>query len=187
MYNVPTRSTSESKMVIAGIGCVASQVLDMAKQMITMSLVIIVVLKVIFGIYIIPSSSMEPTLKHPSVALGYSLPYFFGNPMPERGDIVVFTDPENAQRQLVKRVIGIPGDSISFSGGDVYLNGERLEELYVKEPHSTYCIESFEVPEGHVFVMGDNRLNSKDSRFLQERYISVDSIKSEVILPSSRR
>lgn len=93
----------------------------------------------------------------------------FGSP--ERGDVVVFTPPEPGEdKPYIKRVIGLPGDEIDVRNNHVYVNGIELDEEYVGGRDST-CPSGWQncgpltVPEGSVFVMGDNRTNSEDSRF----------------------
>ncbi len=82
---------------------------------------------------------------------------------PQRGDIIVLRPPMDSQVEFVKRLIGLPGDTILIKGGKVYVNDVLLNEPYIKEvPLSTYG--PFTVPEGRYFVMGDNRNHSSDSR-----------------------
>ena len=86
--------------------------------------------------------------------------------MPERGDIVIFYSDEE-QETMVKRVIGLPGETITFVGGHVYVDGERLDEsAYLEDSVVTEPGEQdeFVVPDGCIFVLGDNRNNSSDSR-----------------------
>lgn len=90
---------------------------------------------------------------------------------PTRGDVIVFRSPQNAEKDLTKRVIGVPGDIVSIQNGMVYLNGQVLDEsAYIKGEVQTYGGEflkegeSVTVPENHYFVLGDNRPFSSDSR-----------------------
>ena len=85
---------------------------------------------------------------------------------PERGDIIVLNPPVRSDKPYIKRVIALPGETIAVRDGEVYVNGEPLEEGYIAEPpRYTYPFNAGEytVPEGNVFVMGDNRNNSSDS------------------------
>jgi signal peptidase I len=95
---------------------------------------------------------------------------------PERGDIVVFDPPTTHDKPYIKRVIGLPGETISFEGGDVYIDGTALDESYIDD-HITECdggCTSGTVPPGHVYVLGDNRDNSSDSR--QFGFVEIDDI-----------
>lgn len=87
---------------------------------------------------------------------------------PRRGDIVVFTPPVASDRPYIKRVIGLPGDTIRFASGYVFVNDERLNEPYQESPE-TFCTGAEHcrllVPTNMVYVLGDNRTNSADSRF----------------------
>jgi signal peptidase I len=94
-----------------------------------------------------------------------------------RGDIVVFKYPDEPERDFIKRVIGLPGETLELRNKKVYVNGQPLDEPYVHflEPaHNAQEVTSFDVrerygpvqvPDGHYFVMGDNRDNSQDSRY----------------------
>jgi signal peptidase I len=85
-----------------------------------------------------------------------------------RGDLIVFERPEGESageiKDLIKRVVGLPGERIEQRDGDVYVDGDLLEEPYLEDGTETTNLEPQTVPEGHVFVMGDNRGDSMDSR-----------------------
>ncbi|BCZ46624.1 hypothetical protein psyc5s11_26910 [Clostridium gelidum] len=95
----------------------------------------------------------------------------------KRGSIIVFYSQE-LDKLLVKRLIGIPGDKIEIKDGIVFVNGDRLEEDYVKNIDDYNGI--FEVPEGKYFFLGDNRPNSNDSRFWKNPYILSNDIEGKV-------
>ena len=137
-----------------------------------------VVFKFIIQIAWVPSGSMETTLPTKSAMLGWQLPFVVSDPVPDRGDIVTFWN-EELNKVLVKRVIGLPGDEISFSGGYVYVNGEQLEEPYLMAQGVTECDETFTVPEGCFFPLGDNRTGSFDARFWETPYIPVSAIQAK--------
>lgn len=94
---------------------------------------------------------------------------------PERGDIIVLRDPSNPNVDLIKRVIGLPGDKLEIFEGAVYINDYRLEEPYIQRPWSD-SRPAVLVPENHYFVLGDNRDNSKDSRSSAIGFIPGDLI-----------
>jgi signal peptidase I len=124
--------------------------------------------------YRIPSSSMEPTLHgcegcNNDRVMANKFIYRFTEP--ERGQIVVFRSVEDDDTLLIKRVIGIPGDRIQLRGGTLYVNGKPQQEPYVHaNPCRRYLPKTcafgpVAVPRGHLFLMGDNRAVSHDSRF----------------------
>ena len=110
----------------------------------------------------VESISMEPNLTPGDFVIVNKLAYRFSN-SPSYGDIVVFRYPLNPdQIPYIKRVIGVPGDNIHISDGNVYINGNILNEPYIME--LTGRGGDWTVPENSLFVMGDNRNNSSDSR-----------------------
>lgn len=94
----------------------------------------------------------------------------------KHGDIVVFDAKPIDNEAFIKRVIGLPNDTVEIKEGHVYVNGELLKEDYLKEGTNTFMDVSLKVPEGKLFVLGDNRGNSKDSRMIG--CISMDKVKS---------
>ena len=125
----------------------------------------------------VPSESMEPTILRNHFIVNLRLNYLLGNPVPKHGTIIVFRENAEPNRLLVKRVIGLPGDTITFKQGRVYRNGDELEESYLMEQGVSYSVISeYSVPEGSLFVMGDNREYSNDSRFMEGTFVPVENI-----------
>lgn len=156
---------------------------DYGYMVITLA-VVFVVFKVLLQLAYVPSGSMETTIPTKTLLIGWRLPYVVSDPVPERGDIVTFWD-EEMNRVLVKRVIGLPGDTVSFSNGYTYINGEKLAEDYLPTQGITESGNTFDVPEGCIFVMGDNRTGSNDSRFLGQPYIPVENIQGRMLIAIS--
>jgi signal peptidase I len=129
-------------------------------------LVAFVVKTFLIQAFFIPSGSMLPTLHEEDRVLVNKLSYDLHDV--HRGDLVVFERPENEAagqiKDLIKRVVGLPGERIESRDGDVYIDGDLLEEPYLADGAETTGLEPQTVPEGHVFVMGDNRGDSMDSR-----------------------
>ncbi len=149
----------------------------------------------LFQAFFIPSGSMEPTLMPGDRVLVNKIPYYFGEP--QRGDIVVFSNPNpqavpdrgviggffhwlfeglGVQKpdydDFIKRVVGLPGDTVEFKGGNVYVNGTQLDEPYIFKDNgvpqttdpSPGGSAEWLVPDGDLLVFGDHRRDSADSR-----------------------
>lgn len=106
--------------------------------------------------------SMEPTLHDGQYLMVNKLAYRLG--MPGRGDIVVFPSPQDSGRALIKRVVGLPGEEVAISDGQVYINGARLSEPYLAVNHGLANWGPSVLGAGEYLVLGDNRNNSNDSR-----------------------
>jgi len=151
--------------------------------------------------FFIPSASMEPQLREGDRVVVSRLSYRLHDI--RRGDVIVFPSPavpaekegliaklahdvlesvalrDPGDRELIKRVIGLPGETIEGRGGRVYIGGRLLVEPYLKPEVSTSDFGPLEIPDGRIFVMGDNRTNSQDSRFIGT--IDVDTVVGRAI------
>ena len=128
---------------------------------IVIALVVSVNYFVVQGFYI-PSGSMRTTLLEGDRILVNKFIYKFGDP--HRGDVIVFKFPSNMKETLVKRVIGLPGDTVELTGGAMYVNSKKLKEPYV-QVNMQGEFGPKKVPFDQYFVMGDNRNISDDSRY----------------------
>lgn len=133
------------------------------REMLAVTIVILMVFSVVFRLHIVEGVSMEPTFRSGSIILGNHI-----SPQIEHGTIIV-CKPANYDQVIIKRVIGMPGDTvdIDFQTGIVYVNGEALKEDYIKAPTRADLGVEFPltVDAGCYFVLGDNRNNSLDSRY----------------------
>lgn len=113
-------------------------------------------------------ASMEKTFQTHDYILTSKIAYRLG--IPQRGDVVVFASLRNNEVDFIKRIIGVPGDRVMVKDTQVYLNGKLLEEPYITEPTNTFDNGFLKegvtvtVPENYLFVLGDNRTHSSDSR-----------------------
>jgi signal peptidase I len=134
--------------------------------LVVLALVIALLIKTfLFQAFFIPSESMVPTLRVHDRVLVNKLSYKL-HPV-HRGDIVVFKAPEGSDPgidDLVKRVIGLPGETVSAKDGHVFIDNKELPETYLPKGTITTPFSAVELPPDHYWVMGDNRGNSKDSR-----------------------
>ncbi|NLJ58694.1 MAG: signal peptidase I [Tissierellia bacterium] len=136
------------------------------------ALVIVLFLnKFIFILVTVPTGSMETAIM-PGDRLYVNR--LFNTENAKRGDILVFHSDEMNEK-LVKRLIGLPGETVEINlEGEVFINGEKIEEPYVRETRGT--AQSFKIPEGKYFFLGDNRPISVDARYWSNPYIAQDKI-----------
>ena len=134
----------------------------------------------------VPSGSMEKTIMTNSRMIGIRVSYLFEKP--DRGDIIVFHYPDDPKQIFVKRIIGLPGETVEMIDGITYIDGEAMEEDYINPDYWDRPIEGknyncgpFTVPADHYFVMGDNRGNSHDSRFWNNHFVSRKAIMGKAV------
>ncbi|HDP69930.1 MAG TPA: signal peptidase I [Actinobacteria bacterium] len=112
--------------------------------------------------FYIPSESMMPTLKPGDRLLVNKFIYRFNKPKP--GDIVVFLSPTDSKKDYIKRVIAVGDEEIEINDGQVFINNEPIKESYAEKDGDMSDFGPIKIPKGSVFMMGDNRANSSDSR-----------------------
>ncbi|MED3660377.1 signal peptidase I [Ureibacillus sp. FSL K6-8385] len=161
-----------------------NEVWEWTKALVIALLIAVVVRYFLFTPIVVDGESMMPTLKDGDKMIVNKIGYRFGEP--KRFDIVVFHAPEG--KDYIKRVIGLPGEHIEYKDDQLYINGEPVDEPYLDEYKSQltegqltqdFTLQDIDpnmdvIPEGYVFVMGDNRRYSKDSRHIG--VISEDDI-----------
>ena len=133
----------------------------------------------IVELYIVDGPSMKPTLQHEERLVVNKFIYRLRNP--EKGEILIFKYPRDTSRDFIKRVIATGGDTIEIKEGRVYVNDQLLKEDYILEKTRTEY-PKVTIPEGTVFVMGDNRNNSDDSRFADVGFVPLDLIKGKAVV-----
>ena len=137
----------------------------------------------------VPSGSMIPTIEEGDRLFGFRLAYLFSSP--KRGDIIIFEFPDNPPdeptRLFIKRIIGLPGETVRIKDNAVYITPPggteyKLDESAYGDPFRMTMADiptPFVVPANHYFVMGDNRIDSNDSRYWINHYVSIDAIKAK--------
>lgn len=141
----------------------------------------------VFEQFVVDGNSMQPTLYDGERVFVSKLVYHFRSP--KRGEIIVFRYPSDPSRDFIKRVIGLPGDTVRIETGKVYVNGVPLDEPYLQVSTQGQYSTGGKVPEGTVFVLGDNRNFSLDSRDPSVGFVRIELIKgkaSAVVWPPSR-
>lgn len=133
----------------------------------------------IVELYMVEGPSMTPTLLNGERLVVSKFIYRFQKPV--KGEVVIFRYPRDPSRDFIKRVIATAGDTIEIRDGRVFVNGQLLDEDYIKEKtRGSYPLST--VPAGTVFVMGDNRNNSEDSRFPEVGFVPLELLKGKAIL-----
>jgi len=158
----------------------AAMIRDLITVVIIPIAIVYFLVRVLFLTSVVQSGSMEPTIMTKDIAVGNAVAYKVREP--QRGDIVYVKNASTEEKLYVKRIIGMPGETVSFKDGYVYINGQKLDEPYISEDVETNCDKTFEVPEGCYLVLGDNRENSRDSRYWDNPYVKESEIKGKIIM-----
>ena len=133
--------------------------------------------------YMVEGTSMYPSLRHHERLVVDKLSYFITDP--KRGEIVIFRYPKDESRDFIKRVIAVGGDTIEMRRGTVLVNGTPLKEDYIyKDDPKGKNMSDYRkavVPQGTIFVLGDNRNNSEDSRFADVDFVPHKLVKGRAV------
>ncbi|MEW9123273.1 MAG: signal peptidase I [Thermotaleaceae bacterium] len=150
---------------------------------IALSVLIALVITTFIRPTLVKGYSMYPTLDQYDYLIINKIPYMLHEP--ERGDIVVFKSHlktfEGKEKDLIKRVIGIAGDHVQVVDGQVYVNDELLQEIYINSLYTPGEVDMI-VPDDMIFVMGDNRENSMDSRDDRVGPVEIDLVRGKVLV-----
>ena len=160
-----------------------SEVLDYVKVIVFAVVFVLIVNNFILINALVPSESMEKTIMTGDRIFGFRLAYEWNEP--ERFDIVIFKYPDDPEQKelYIKRIIGLPGETINIVNGKVYIDGKKtpLDDSFCPEtPIGDFG--PYTVPEGCYFMLGDNRNCSKDSRFWENTYVREDQIVGKAVL-----
>ena len=154
---------------------------------IAIAVLIAVMISVLIKPTVVKESSMEPNFYANDYIFLYRLAYKFGK-TPQKGDVIVFRtnseellDDKGKNKLLIKRVIGVPGDTIRVVDGEVYINGEPDDQEYTKDGETTGYVSETTVPDGKLFCMGDNREVSIDSRSEEVGFVDQDTIVGKAV------
>ena len=154
---------------------------EYVKMILFVVIVVLVVDNFLLINAVIPSESMENTIMTGDRIFGNRLAYLFDDP--ERFDIVIFKYPDDESQRFIKRVIGLPGETVEIREGKVYINGSDtpLDDSFTPETPVGH-FGPYTVPEGCYFMLGDNRNNSRDSRMWDNPYVKKEKILGKAVL-----
>ena len=139
---------------------VRSALRELVETVLLTLLIYVLVRHFLFENYMVVGHSMDTTLENEQYLVVSKLAYRLHDP--QRGDIVVFRDPKNSDRKLIKRVIGLPGEVLEIRQGQIFIDQQQLDERYITNP-GRYSVPPTPIPADHYYVLGDNRNNSSDS------------------------
>jgi signal peptidase I len=150
---------------------------DWAQAILLAGILAVIIRLFVFEPFNVSGPSMEQTLYTGDLVIVNKWVYYFRPP--RRGEVVVFHAPEH--KDFIKRVIALPGETVEAKNNKIMINGKIIDEPYIADDNRTLDFDVVKVPPGEVFVMGDNRMNSTDSRTFGPIHISSIIGRAELV------
>ena len=167
MYEVEQKEETGKERITGVLGSIGTFIYSFIETVVIALVIAVVLYLFIMTPHEVLGNSMHPTYKNGEYLMANKLTYRFGEP--QRGDVIIFQYSET--QDFIKRIIGIPGDTIMVKDGNVYINGQQLDEsdylsdsVYTRGGDYLSEGETISIGEGEYFVLGDNRPHSSDSR-----------------------
>ncbi|WPC40704.1 signal peptidase I [Clostridium sp. JS66] len=149
------------------------ELIELGKSVIIAIIAAFLIITFVFETVSVDGHSMDPTLANKDRLIVEKVTYYFSKPKP--GDIVVIKYPADPKEKFIKRVIGIAGDRVKIENNKVYINDKPQDENYILEQNMRDFSE-VTVPDGTIFVLGDNRNNSRDSRYSDVGFVKYNMV-----------
>ncbi|MDO9534616.1 MAG: signal peptidase I [Bacillota bacterium] len=156
---------------------VKKEVKEWARSILLAVVLAVIIRLFLIEVFLVEGTSMFPTLQHQERLIVNKAVYHLREP--EKGEIIVFN--YSPRRDFIKRVVALNGDTVEIRNGELYVNDDLIDEPYI-ENSSVMDFGPVVVPEGHAFVLGDNRSNSMDSRDSAVGYISLERVKGKAFV-----
>lgn len=172
MENDSVREQSGQKNIKKELG-------EWTRSIILAIIIAVVIRMFFFETFLVDGTSMFPTLQHNERLVVNKAVYYFREP--EQGEIIVFNYQPRPRRDFIKRVVAIEGETVEIKDGSLFVNDEILEEPYI-ENNTMRDFGPVDIPEEHLFVLGDNRNNSMDSRDSEVGAVSFEQVRGKAMV-----
>lgn len=146
-------------------------IVELIKSILIAIIAAVLIITFVFETVSVDGQSMFPTLNHKDRLIVEKVSYYFREP--KAGDVVVFKYPADTREKFIKRVVAVAGDKVKIENNRLYVNGKEIDEPYINEKIINGFYSEAVVPENTIFVLGDNRNYSKDSRFPDVGFVSL--------------
>lgn len=158
---------------------VKKEVGEWVRSIVLAVIIAIVIRMFFFETFLVDGTSMYPTLQHNERLVVNKAVYYFRDP--QEGEIIVFNFQPRPRRDFIKRVVATEGDTIEIRDGILYINNEQQDEPYLVNA-SGGDFGPVDIPEDHIFVLGDNRNNSMDSRDREVGAVSIEQVRGKALV-----